>query len=103
MVKALIQKLEELISDEVVAGESYLSKKIALNEVWTGTKNIKYWGDKGEPLNSAGQSSQAIQIEVNRMFFMKDGKYDQARLDLLHSAMYEAIKAATEAMQATAK
>ncbi len=82
--------LEENIPDGVL-DLNFLSKKVAQNEIWTGTKNIKQWGDKGAPINPLGQESRAIQIEVNRQFFMTDGKYDRKRLDMLHSAIYAAI------------
>lgn len=101
VVAALIEQLERLIPDELVKGEKYLSEKVALNKYWTGTKNIKYWGKKEKPVTPEPpiQGSQAIQIEVNRQFFMKNGKYDRERLELLHKALYAGIAAAGRVLQ----
>lgn len=103
VVRALVDVLMAKIPDDLVRDNPLIERKVAVNELWTGTKNIADFGKKPSKSPMMPESpeiaSQAIQVEVNRVAFMKDGKYDREILEILHRAMHEAILAATEAMQ----
>lgn len=93
IVEELRRILEREIPDEFKEWSPLLDRKVAVNEMWTGTRNIRYWGrEQWFKQGMVPPHSQAIQIEVNQCGYFKDGKYDRERLKLLHQAIYAGLQ-----------
>lgn len=92
IVEALRARLEREIPDAFKDWSPLLSEKVAVNKIWTGTRNIRYWGrEEWVKKEQVPPTSRAIQIEVNQCGYFKDGKYDRKRLDTLHRALYAGL------------
>ena len=97
IVKALQEVLEREIPDDFKDWSPLLDRKVAVNEMWTGTRNIRYWGR--EEWFKKGQlppTSRAIQIEVNQCRYFNNGKYDREKMKVLHEALYAGLQRVAE-------
>ena len=102
LIKTLYEALEELVPDdpELLKG---ISEKVAANTIFKGVRNVKYWGEPGGLTTTTGEilgkNSHCIQVEVNNLAYMKDGKYNKKHLDILHDVVAEAIRRTAEKLK----
>ncbi len=94
IVDLFIQVLKDNIPDELIEDNPLLNEKVALNQWWTGTKNIKDFGKKPARLTRGGHVSQAIQVEMNEAAYFDGERYNREALAILRKAMDKAIEAA---------
>lgn len=100
IVETLKATLEREIPDEYRQWSPLLASKVEVNKIWTGTRNIRYWGrEEWVRENRLPPATRAIQIEVNRSGYFKDGKYDRKRLDTLHQAIYAGLQEVAKKIQ----
>mgnify|MGYP001591756148 CR=1 FL=1 len=100
IVEALRATLEREVPDAYQGWSPLLGEKVAVNKIWTGTRNVRYWGrEQWVRQDAIPPASQAIQIEVNQGAYFKDGKYDREKLKLLHEAIYAGLQKVAEMLK----